>query len=271
MSLLILSESPMQLVEIYIHPLKSCRGNRLDSALVEAMGLEHDRRWMLIDIDGNFMTGRQYPKLVLIEVVADEAGATFSARGADTLRVEHQEMVERLPVVVWRSAFDAQTGSWNADFWFSDFLGVACRLVYIGTDTSRRSNIDPTVPVGFADGYPLLLIGSASLADLNTRLSQPVTMRHFRPNLVINTEHAYAEDDWRHIRIGDVMFENVKPCARCIFTTVDPDSATLHAERQPLEALNTYRRSESGTIFGVNLVARSQGVLRLNDPVVVLD
>ncbi|MGQ5525228.1 MOSC domain-containing protein [Chitinimonas sp. PSY-7] len=261
----------MQLAEIYVHPLKSCRGNMPSSAVLEEMGLEHDRRWMLVDADGKFITGRQYPKLVLIEVAADSNGAIFRAPCIEALRVDHVEMVETIPVVVWRSAFDARTGSWDADFWFSDFLGFACRLVYVGSDTSRRTTADPTVPVGFADGYPLLLIGSASLTDLNARLNQPVSMRHFRPNLVVQTESAYMEDDWRRICIGEVIFENVKPCTRCIFTTVDPDSATLHAERQPLEMLNTYRRTEAGTVFGINLVARGKGVLHLGDAVSVLD
>lgn len=260
----------MQLAQIHVHPLKSCRANLVEQARVEPMGLEHDRRWMLVDEHGQFMTGRQYPRLVLLEVAADADGATFTAPGMDALRVGHTELAEALPVAVWRSPFVARTGCDEADFWFSDWLGVVCRLVYIDAATTRRTSADPSVPVGFADGYPLLLIGTASLDDLNRRLAVPVSMRQFRPNLVVATKQAFAEDGWRRIRVGEVEFENVKPCARCIFTTVHPDTAGFESAQQPLATLNSYRQTEAGTLFGVNLVARSAGVVRLGDPVVVL-
>jgi hypothetical protein len=260
----------MQLAEIHIHPLKSCRAQLVEQALVEPMGLQHDRRWMLIGADGQFMTGRQFPRLVLIEVAADTQGACFTAPDMPELRVEHADMNEDVPVEVWRSAFAARTGSWDADFWFSDFLGVACRLVYVDAHTTRRTHADPSVPVGFADGYPLLLIGTASLVDLNARLAQPVGMRQFRPNLVVQTGKAFVEDGWQRIRVGEVVFENVKPCARCIFTTVDPEQASLHPKQEPLATLNGYRRSEAGTLFGINLVARGTGLVKLGDTVEVL-
>ncbi|GAB3251582.1 MOSC domain-containing protein [Chitinimonas naiadis] len=260
----------MHLSEIYLHPLKSCRGNLVESAIVESMGLQHDRRWMLVDDKDGFLTGRAYPRMVLIEVEADETGATFRAPGLDPLRVESADLRDRQEVPVWRSRFEARIGHDEADFWFSDYLGVNCRLVHIGPETQRRTNADPSVPVGFADGYPLLLIGSASLAELNGRLDQPVSIRQFRPNLVIETSVPFIEDSWTQIRIGEVTFENMKLCSRCIFTTVDPDTATLHGQQQPLETLNGYRRQEDGTMFGINLVARSLGLLKQGDKLTVL-
>lgn len=258
----------MHLAEILIHPLKSCRGKLVDSALVEPMGLQHDRRWMLVDDRDGFLTGRAYPRMVLIEVDADEAGATFHAPGMDPLRVEAMVLRDRQEVPVWKSRFEARVGHDEADFWFSDFLGVNCRLVHIGPETTRRTNRDPSVPVGFADGYPLLLIGTASLAELNSRLAAPASMRQFRPNLVVETSVPFVEDSWTHIQVGGVRFENVKPCARCIFTTVDPVSATLHPQQEPLNTLNGYRRTEDGTMFGINLVARSVGLLHVGDAVI---
>ncbi|MDN3577067.1 MOSC domain-containing protein [Chitinimonas viridis] len=258
----------MRLAEIHIHPLKSCRSNLVSSALVEAMGLQHDRRWMLVSDREGFLTGRQYPRMVLITASMDDRGVTFDAPGMDSLRVEIADMREWQGVTVWQSGeFAAQVGSDEADFWFSDFLGANCRLVYTGADSTRRTRRDPEVPVSFADGYPVLLIGTASLEELNGRLVQPVSMRHFRPNLVVETSVPFIEDSWRHIRIGGVVFENLKPCSRCLFTTVDPDTATPAADRQPLETLNNYRRTEDGTMFGVNLVARSLGRLQLGDAV----
>ncbi|QDQ25706.1 MOSC domain-containing protein [Chitinimonas arctica] len=259
----------MRLVEIHVHPLKSCRGNLVESAVVEAMGLQHDRRWMLVDEDGGFMTGRQHPRLVLLEVRTDADGATFVAPGMDDLRVNVAELKQRMDVQVWGKEFEARCGSDEADFWFADYLGSNCRLVFVGDETTRRTSSDGTVPVGFADAYPLLLIGTASLLELNKRLLQPVSMRHFRPNLVVETDVPHIEDSWRHISVGGVRFENLKPCSRCIFTTVDPKTGQPSHDRQPLEALNGYRRFEDGTMFGINLVARSLGVLQVGNEVTV--
>jgi hypothetical protein len=260
----------MQLTELYVHPLKSCRGNAVPEARVEPMGLAHDRRWMLVTGEGRFMTGRQFPRMVLIEVAPDDTGATFTAPGMDPLRVPLADMTEPQATEVWGDAFVARAGSLEADFWFSDFLGSSCRLLHVGADTTRRTDVGTVAPVGFADGFPLLLIGQASLDDLNGRLATPVTMRHFRTNLVVQTTRAFEEDGWQRIRIGEVEFEHAKPCTRCIFTTVDPDTAVPAADRQPLQTLNGYRQFDDGTRFGINLIALNQGVLRIGDPLEVL-
>ncbi|MBV8467694.1 MAG: MOSC domain-containing protein [Burkholderiales bacterium] len=260
----------MRLSELYVHPLKSCRGNALNEARVEVMGLQHDRRWMVADGD-RFFTGREFPRMVLIETTPDADGITFNAPGMAPLRVERREMRESVPTTVWRSSFNALAGSDEADFWFSDYLGANCRLLHIGEDTERRTNMGPATPVGFADGYPVLLIGTASLAALNSRLDTPVTMRNFRTNLVVETSEPFIEDSWRHVRVGDIELEFVKTCARCIFTTVDPTTAMLHAAEQPLATLNQFRRTDEGTMFGVNLITRNTGVLRIGDAVTVLD
>ncbi|WP_374351340.1 MOSC domain-containing protein [Chitinimonas sp.] len=260
----------MRLTELYSHPLKSCRGNLLQSARIDALGIEHDRRWMLADEQGKFLTGRQHPRLVLIEVAADDAGATFSAPGMQPLRVEHAQMRDGVPAEVWGNAFQARAGSDEADFWFSNYLGSHCRLLYTDANTSRRAKRAPSIPVGFADGYPLLLVGRASLDDLNSRLAQPVGIRQFRSNLLVDTAVAFEEDTWQRIRIGEVEFEHVKPCTRCIFITIDPDSAVPAPDRQPLLTLAGYRRFDDGTRFGINLIALNQGRIQLGDTVEVL-
>ncbi|MBV1776884.1 MOSC domain-containing protein [Burkholderiaceae bacterium DAT-1] len=260
----------MQLKEIYIHPLKSGRGQQVDAVQIEALGPRHDRRWMLCDENGRFLSARNYPRMVLIESQVDEKGICFSAPGADPLRVEMADMTEPLPVSVWKHAFSAFAGYPEADFWFSEWLGTSCRLAYTDDRTARRTTADPTSPVGFADGYPVLLIGSASLADLNARLVQPVSMRHFRPNLVIETTEPYIEDRIAQVRIGDVVFDHVKRCARCVLTTVDPDSGIPDADMQPLATLNDYRSADDGTCFGINLIPRALGELVHGAPVEIL-
>jgi len=255
----------MRVTEMYVHPLKSCRGNAISSAEVSPLGLAHDRRFMLVTPEGRFLTGREHPRLVLISVSMGDEGATFSAAGLDDLHVELRSFNSDLEVVLWRSNFGARVGADAADAWFSAYLGTACRLCHVDHSTARRTSLDSSAPVAFADGYPLLLIGSASLADLNARLDAPVSMRNFRTNLVVETSVPYEEDEWRFVRIGELLFENMKRCERCIFTTIDPDTATPDAMRQPLMTLAKYRRFDGGPCFGINLIPRSTGILHRGD------
>lgn len=261
----------MQLSALYRYPLKSSRAQPLDQASVSAIGIEGDRIWMLIDANGRMITGRECPKLALVDVVADAHGATFSTAGREPLRVRTDAFVVEQDCDVWKNRFAALRGEQRADDWFSEYLGTKCALLYIGgTPGRRRLPDEPEIPLSFADGYPLLLIGQGSLDDLNSRLAKPVPMTSFRPNLVVTGADAFAEDQWRRLRIGDVLFDVAKPCTRCIFTTVDPVRGEKSADREPLLTLAKYRRFEIGTCFGMNLIARSSGLLRLPDPVEIL-
>ena len=260
----------MHLSSLYIYPIKSCAGTSLAEAAVTDMGLAGDRRWMLADKGGRFLTGREHPRLVQVSIALNDAGFVATAPDAEPLTVVQRDFTEAVPTGVWRQEFDAWRGSDEADDWFSFYLGLECQLLHIGAQPARRLKVDETLPMSFADGYPYLLIGENSLADLNSRLARPVSMRNFRPNLVVANAPAFAEDGWQRIRIGTIEFEMAKPCERCVFTTVDPDSGNLHPERQPLVTLGGYRRSEAGILFGMNVIARATGVLRVGDPVEVI-
>jgi uncharacterized protein YcbX len=262
----------VRLSALHRYPLKSGRAQILQTATVGAIGIDGDRNWMLIDANGEMITGREFPKLVLVEAVADADGATFTAPGQQPLRVPSDAMTVEQDCEVWKHRFTALSGSQSADRWFSAYIGEDCRLLYIGNVPGRRRlPTDGQIPLSFADGYPLLLIGQASLDDLNARLKQPVAMLAFRPNLVVEGAVAFAEDRWRRVRIGGVLFDVAKPCTRCIFTTVDPERGERSADREPLLTLARYRRSEIGTCFGMNLIARSAGRLHLGDTVDVLE
>ena len=262
----------MQLSALYRYPLKSSRAQPLDCASVSAIGIDGDRAWMLIDAKGRMITGRELPKLVLVDVVADAHGATFAAAGREPLHVRSDAFVIEQDCEVWKNRFTALRGDEFADRWFSEYLGTKCSLLYIGGVPGRRRLTGaPEIPLSFADGYPLLLIGQGSLDDLNSRLAKPVPMACFRPNLVVAGSDAFAEDRWRQLRVGAVLFDVAKPCTRCIFTTVDPDRGEKSVDREPLLTLAKYRRFDIGTCFGMNLIARSEGVLRLGDPVHILD
>jgi uncharacterized protein len=176
----------------------------------------------------------------------------------------------RRDVQVWSSRVAALVHD-AGSAWLSDALGRRCQLVYMPDDVERAVNPlrgRPGDVVSFADGYPFLLIGQGSLDDLNGRMSAPLPMIRFRPNLVVEGAAAFAEDGWPRVRIGAVTFRNVKPCDRCVMTTVDPETGNKGAE--PLRTLATYRAWGGAVWFGVNLIAENTGTLRVGDAVEAL-
>lgn len=263
----------MRLARIYVHPIKSARGISLRRAELDRLGLRHDRRWMLVDENGTFLSQRALPRMAL----------TSPSFSNDTLRVSAPEMPdlslplhspetgERLPVNIFGDELLAAPAGEEADRWFASFLGVDCRLVYMPEDAVRP--VDPryaasTDRVGFADGFPLLMFSESSLADLNSRLPEPVSERRFRPNLLISGCGPFAEDGWKRLRIADVSLRVAKPCARCTIPTVDPSAGVKGKE--PLRTLNEYRKVGSEVMFGQNLAHDGAGELRVGDAVKVL-
>ncbi len=266
----------MQVTELNIYPIKSTRRIALQESEVVARGLPWDRRWMLVDAEGGFITARQQPRLATVQTTLAEAGLILNGPGQAQLGLSLVPAQRRLTrVSVWRDRLQAVLVDAAADAWFSAFLGQPCRLVQLTDDLVRP--VDPRYgqpgdEVSFADGYPLLLLSEASLADLNGRLRQPVPMRRFRPNLVVDGAIPYAEDGWRRLRVGEVEFAGVKNCSRCIVTTIDPDCGEKDVAGEPLRTLSSYRRRpQGGVFFGQNLIPRSGGVIRVGDPVVVLE
>lgn len=248
----------MRLSEIWIYPLKSARGIKLEQAGITSKGLRHDRRWMLVDPAGRFLSQRECPRLALIDVALSEVSLQFRA-GGESLELpleSAEEAAESLAVDIWQSRVPARHLA-EADSWFSRWLGRPCRLVYLPATTVRPT--DPRfarAEVSFADGFPYLLANAASLELLNQQLrakGQPaVGMERFRPNLVITGAAAFAEDDWAAVRIGSQAFRCVKPCERCVI--VNTDQTTGVVGQEPLRTLAALHRRESKVIFGQNLV-----------------
>ena len=255
-----MSTSPV-LSALYRYPVKSMRGQRLDASPVGPQGLPFDRSWMVADPNGKFVTGRTYPQLVLVGAEPSDEGVTLSAPGRDDLFVPNSAFDEPVESTVWGDQFQAWQGAAEADAWLSAFLCTPLRFLWTGAETARRVKVDPAVPLSFADGYPLLLIGQSSLDDLSARIGKPVSMSRFRPNLVVSGADAFAEDGWKRIRIGEVVFRIEKPCERCVFTTVDPETGTKSLNQEPLRTLATYRKTPAGVIFGQNVIAEGAGEL----------
>lgn len=265
----------MQLEQLWIYPVKSLPGVRMQTARVDARGFVLDRHWMLVDGEtGRFLTQREYPSLALIslEMKGDMVELAIPGNGVVSVRAG-ENSGESVEVTVWQDSLPAFCVSAEVDRLFSAYLGKPVTLVEMRDDIRRR--VDPvyagdTDQTGFSDGFPFLLIGQASLDDLNQRIvGGPVmTMQRFRPNLVVSGSQAYAEDDWKQIQIGAVSFRVVKPCSRCSITTVNPLTAERGAE--PLRTLAGYRSRDNKVFFGQNLLHDRQGQMRQGDAVTVL-
>ena len=266
------------LASIHIYPLKSCAPLSLDAADVQTRGLARDRRWMVVDAGGTFVTGRQQPRLTLIHARPDGDALLLSAPGMPDLRVAApQPDGGRIDTAVWGAAVRPLLADAAAHDWISTHLGMPLRLVHMDADCVRpmKAKYDGKYgndddEVSFADGFPLLLISQAALDALNLRLAAPVPILRFRPNLVVADTEPHAEDGWKRIRVGSVEFDVLKACVRCVFTTVDFERGALDPAGEPLRTLTKYRRSPEGVTFGQNLIPRGAGTLRRGDPVEVL-
>jgi len=258
----------MHLAALYRYPLKSCAAEALNLASVGPLGLAHDRTWMLVDANGRFITGREQPALVRVRVALSEHGARFEFPSGAAVQVAHAAMREPLHTQVWKDAAVGLAGSTEADAAFSDYLDLSCRLLWLGTSAGARvRSKEPRtgLEVSFADGFPLLLLGQASVEAVNLTLARPVGARHFRPNLLVAGSAAFEEDAWQGFRVGEVEFDVVNRCTRCIFTTVDPETGKKSEDREPLITLSKHRRFDEGVCLGVNVVVRRPGVLRVGD------
>ncbi|MFB8790720.1 MAG: MOSC domain-containing protein [Potamolinea sp.] len=261
----------IKLTGIYIYPIKSAAGFSWETAEVTKQGFQYDRRWMLVDETGKFMTQRQFPSMALISVQVKGDYLIVNAPDRESLSIPiHLDILDRVSVQVWRDVCEAIPLGKEVDLWFTDFLGIACQLVYMPESSFRPVNPNYATnneQVSFADGYPFLLISEASLQDLNSRLDESIPMNRFRPNLVVSGCEAFAEDSWGSIRIGSIPFRVVKPCERCVVTTVD--QATGIRGKEPLSTLTKYRNREGKILFGQNLIQEQLGMLRVGDLVEV--
>jgi uncharacterized protein len=261
--------SDLRLSQIWIYPIKSLGGISLTSAKVLGKGLQYDRRWMLVDSEGKFMTQRIYPMMALFKVTLHNDHLVIHHKG-DTLKVviNQASVHPSSKVQIWDDVVSANEVSPAHSLWFSERLGLNCRLVYFPEDNERP--VDPLYQVNkeqvsLADAYPFLIIGQRSLDDLNSRLAKPVSMLRFRPNFVFSGGVPYEEDSWKSFTIGSAQFAGVKPCSRCVLTTVNPE--TGEKQDEPLRTLSTYRKRENKIYFGQNLVALNLSVVNVGDDI----
>lgn len=261
---------------LHVYPIKGCKGVDLREIQLDARGPVGDRRFMIVDERGAFVTQRDVPSLALITAELSETALTLRAPAAETFTLDlTPTRHERRRAQVWRSQVDALLMGSEVARWLSNVIGLSASLVRMDAIAERFANeafAAPGTQVSFADGYPILLLSEGSLEHLNGQLARasepPVPMNRFRPNLVVSGVEPHAEDTWKSFRVGDVTFDVVKPCERCRVTTID--QATAIAGREPLRTLSTYRKRDNLVMFGQNVVHRGQGTLRVGDVVELL-
>lgn len=263
----------LSLSQLWIYPVKSLAGVRVERARVErrglARGLVHDRRFMVVGADGEFLTQRQHPRMALVRVAVAEPYLRLEALSCAPIHVPLVPEGSAREVRVWGDTCAAIDAGDDVASWISAFVGCTARLVYMPESTERgadRPYAREGDLVSFADGFPFLLLGEASIEALNERLSQQVDVRRFRPNLVVRGAPPFAEDGWRELVIGSVRFLPCKPCGRCTVVNVDPDRG--ERSKEPLATLASFRTREGRVLFGQNLVHDGEGEIAEGDPVI---
>ncbi len=263
----------LKLSEIFIYPITSLGGISLQQSTVEEKGLKYDRRMMLVDKTGKFLTQRDYPKMALLKTSMEEDLIKIIDRktGLEIKIFSHQTTNEKMNVIIWEDNCSALKVSAEADEFFSDTLRLKCHLVLMPEDEKRvidreKKYIKEDRVVSFADAYPFLVIGQSSLNDLNKKLLEPLPMNRFRPNLVFTGGDPFEEDNWKDFNIGQLKFRAVKPCARCVITTTNQDTAERNEE--PLKTLATYRNFGNKVLFGINVISNSTGNVFVGDELI---
>jgi uncharacterized protein len=263
----------MVLSQIWIYPIKSARGIAVSETPLDMSGPLRDRRWMLVDDDGVFLSQRRLPRMALLSPRFDGDDLVVEAPDMPSLVIQSWSGEgDTISVQVWHDRLQLPHPHVSYSQWFSSFLGQSCRLVHLPATVVR--GVEPPYnnrpwSVSLADGYPLLLVGQASLDLLNDRLPVPVGMERFRPNLVIGEAIAHEEDGWRRLRIGEVELAVVKPCTRCSMVLIDPNTGDSGLE--PLQTLARYRKEQQQVLFAQNALVITPGVLRVNLPIEVLE
>ncbi|MFI6496410.1 MOSC domain-containing protein [Nonomuraea typhae] len=271
----------MRVRALHIYPIKSTQGHDLDSAEVEPWGLAGDRRYLVVDAGGTMLTAREFPKLLSCR--AEIAGGALTLTGPHAAPLLVRPAATLSTVTVWRTDVDLRDCGDEAATWLSALIEHPVRLKWLDDPTRRPVNPDhgrPEDRVSLADGYPLLLASTSSLARLNDWIAEdavehgedppgPLPMRRFRPNVVVDgVAEPFAEDEWKRVRIGALDFRVSRGCSRCVLTTID--HSTYTKGKEPIRTLARHRRWDGKTWFGVLLIPDTTGRVAVGDPVVAL-
>lgn len=263
-----------KLSEIFIYPVKSLGGISVKEAEVTDRGLKYDRRWMLIDSSGMFLTQRTHPQMALIKVDVSKDTLFFrNIKNTDQFSVGINETTgKRINSIVWDDQVELLQVNTIADEWFSQNLNTRCKLVFMPEETKRlvdKSYAQSNEVTSLSDAYPFLIIGQASLDDLNSKLAEKLPINRFRPNLVFTGSAPFEEDTMKKFTIGGITFYGVKPCSRCVVTTIDQNTA--QKKEEPLRTLASYRVFGNKVNFGMNLLHEGIGTIKIGDEIIIIE
>ena len=266
--------SSLKISDLWIYPIKSLAGIQLTTTKVEKRGLQYDRRWVLVDKDGAFVSQREYPEMNFLqpEIHGNEIKVHHKHDKMESISFSIDEPnTSTASVTIWDDACTGKPVDPKVDAWFSKAIGKPVTLLYMHKDGARQADpryaINPSDEVSYADGYPVLILSEASLELLNSKTTEHIPMNRFRANIIISGTSAHEEDTLREIEINDVKLFGVKPCARCVMTTIDV--ATAQKGKEPLKTLATYRKLGHKILFGENFIPVTEGVIKIGESLVV--
>lgn len=261
----------MYISNLYIYPIKSLGGIELTEANVTERGLAFDRRWVLADAENRFITQRQYHQLAFfsVELTAESLLITNRQNGKVCNVPFEPKTGDFQLITIWEDAVVGQRVAAEVDTWFSEQLGIRCSLFYQPDTSIRPIDTDYAITgaehTSFSDGYPILLVSQESLDDLNSKVTERIEMQRFRPNIVVSGATPFQEDTLQEIKVGLAVLYGVKPCARCVLTTINPETGQKGAE--PLQTLATYRKKGNKVLFGQNVVVHQTGKIKVGDEI----
>lgn len=264
--------STFQIKDLIIYPIKGIQGISIDSIKALERGLNYDRRMMLVDKKGTFISQRSYSQLVHFHAEQSTKGFIIHYKDQSlNIYFEKEKLDREIQVTVFEDSMVAYRIDESYDEWFSEILGDEVFLVYMSENDKRvkelKRGIKENTNVSFADGYPILILGTASMTKLNKNLNTEVTPRRFRPNIIIETEEPHCEDYWDIITINDCKLQNIKPCARCNVITIDQFSGNINKEA--LKQISTYRTIKNKVYFGTNAIILKEGTINKGDQAVI--
>ncbi len=259
---------------LHVYPVKSCQGIQLQQAELVKTGIKFDRHWMVVDKQGNFLSQREHPKMAAIGTNLQTDELVLNHAHGPALRIPLKQQLKQkqlIPVTIWNDQQQAALVSKEASLWFSEILDQDCDLVYLPDDEKRP--VDPQYAskddqVGFADGFPLLVVSLAIIDQLNEYLQEDLNINRFRPNIVLSDCPAHAEDAWTAIIVNHINIHLAKPCSRCVIPSIDQQTSVKHPNL--LKTLARYRRREGKIYVGQNGIHASSGVIRVGDSVEVI-
>jgi uncharacterized protein YcbX len=254
---------------LFEYPVKGLRGLKVPCATVNPRGLNNDRRWMIVDSANSFISQRQFPILTQFKPVVEDGLKITKVDSELSASIPFSDFTSVVEVEVWGQIVKAHASNADIDNWLSTQIGQQVKLVYMDDEDTRviTSSKDGAI-VSFADGYPVLLTGSASLQDLNDRLHTKASIDRFRPNIHVSTTTAFEEEEWQRIKIGEVYFQVAKKCARCPVINIEQDSG--RSTKETLKTLSSYRKEGNKVNFGINLIPENTGIIHESDPVEVI-